>query len=84
MKPYSPLRSESMRCFYNSLNEKDRRRYVGVEALKFGHGGRVYIYETGRKVSAEFKNTIRIVFDNIDPTWNYCAIPIDEANAQVI
>ena len=34
---------ESMRCFYNSLNEKDSRRYAGLEALKIGHGGRNYI-----------------------------------------
>ncbi|MEA3341665.1 MAG: hypothetical protein U9R15_17005, partial [Chloroflexota bacterium] len=34
---------ESMRNFYNSLNEKDRRRYAGVEALKIGHGGQNYI-----------------------------------------
>ena len=36
---------EAMRCFYNSLNEKDRRRYAGVEALKIGYGGRSYIAE---------------------------------------
>ena len=32
-----------MRRFYNSLSEKDRRRYAGLEALKFGHGGGSYI-----------------------------------------
>ena len=34
-----------MRSFYNSLNEKDGRRYAGLEALKIGHGGRSYIAE---------------------------------------
>lgn len=34
---------ESMMRFYNSLNEKDGRRYAGLEALKIGHGGRNYI-----------------------------------------
>ena len=34
---------ENMRYFYNSLNEKDGRRYAGLEALKIGHGGRNYI-----------------------------------------
>jgi transposase len=34
---------ETMRRFYDSLNEKDRRRYAGVEALKIGYGGRGYI-----------------------------------------
>lgn len=42
---YSREIEESMRNFYNSLNEKDRRRYAGVEALKIGHGGRNYIAE---------------------------------------
>ena len=34
---------ETMRRFHSSLNEKDGRRYAGVEALKIGHGGRSYI-----------------------------------------
>ena len=25
--------------FYRSLNERDRRRYAAIEALKLGHGG---------------------------------------------
>ena len=43
MQPYPPEVEAIMRSFYQSLNEKDRRRYAGIEALKFGHGGRVYI-----------------------------------------
>ena len=43
MEPYPPKVEETMRNFYNSLSEKDRRRYAGVEALKLGHGGRNYI-----------------------------------------
>ena len=31
--------------FYNSLSEKDRRRYAAIEAKKLGHGGDVYIYK---------------------------------------
>ena len=27
---------------YNSLNERDRRRYAAVEAVKLGHGGIEY------------------------------------------
>lgn len=38
------------------------------------------VYETGRKVAADFKETMRIVFDQFLPHWNYRAIPI----AQVI
>ena len=40
---YDRKTEETMRRFYNSLNEKDRRRYAGVEALKIGHGGQGYI-----------------------------------------
>ena len=43
MEPYPPEVEETMRRFYNSLNEKDRRRFAGFEALRFGHGGRSYI-----------------------------------------
>jgi hypothetical protein len=34
-----------MKSFYQSLNEKDRRRYAAVEADKLGHGGLKYIAE---------------------------------------
>jgi transposase len=43
MQPYDSEIEETMRRYYNSLSEKDRRRYAGLEALKFGHGGRSYI-----------------------------------------
>ncbi len=43
MEPYPPEIEETMRRFYNSLNERDRRRFAGFEALRFGHGGRSYI-----------------------------------------
>ena len=34
------------------------------------------IYQTGRKVSDTFKSTMRLVFDETLPRWNYCAIPM--------
>jgi hypothetical protein len=40
MTPYPSEVEETMRRFYHSLNEKDRRRFAGLEALRFGHGGR--------------------------------------------
>ena len=43
MKRYESELERSMREFYESLNEKDRRRYAGIEALKLGEGGRNYI-----------------------------------------
>lgn len=43
MENYSPEIEATMREFYASLNERDRRRYAGLEALKLGHGGQHYI-----------------------------------------
>ena len=43
MEPYSPEVEETMRHFSHSLKEKDRRRFAGWEALRFGPGGRSYI-----------------------------------------
>jgi len=45
MQPYPPETEEILRRYYDSLNEKDRRRYAGIEALKLGHGGQNYIAE---------------------------------------
>ena len=36
MQPYAPEMEAAMKNFYDSLNEKDRRRYAGIEALKPG------------------------------------------------
>jgi hypothetical protein len=33
------------------------------------------VYETGRKVADDFKQTMRIVFDNVLPRFNYRALP---------
>ena len=43
--PYSDETEQRMRDFYLSLNERDRRRYAGLEANKLGHGGISYISE---------------------------------------
>jgi Rhodopirellula transposase DDE domain len=40
---YSPRIEAQMRDFYNSLSEKDRRRYAAIEASKLGSGGITYI-----------------------------------------
>lgn len=34
---------QQMRRLYDSLNERDRRRYAAIEASKLGHGGISYI-----------------------------------------
>jgi hypothetical protein len=43
MKLYSGDVERHMRLLYDSLSEKDRRRYAAVEAEKLGHGGEQYI-----------------------------------------
>jgi Rhodopirellula transposase DDE domain len=43
MTPYPPDIERTMRAFYHSLREQDRRRYAAVEAAKLGHGGVEYI-----------------------------------------
>jgi len=40
---YSNEISKTMKKFFESLSEKDRRRYAAVEALKLGNGGQKYI-----------------------------------------
>ena len=40
---YPPLVVEQMRWYYDTLSEKDKRRYAAVESLKIGHGGIAYI-----------------------------------------
>jgi hypothetical protein len=40
---YSPAIEAQMRAFYQSLSEKDRRRYAALEACKLEHGGPSYI-----------------------------------------
>lgn len=43
MFPYPPTVCEHMKRFYDSLSEKDRRRYAAVEAEKLGYGGIAYL-----------------------------------------
>jgi hypothetical protein len=43
MTPYNPTLEQKMKKFYETLSEKDKRRYAGVEAMKFGRGGVAYI-----------------------------------------
>jgi predicted HTH transcriptional regulator len=42
-RTYEKVIEESMKNFYNSLSEKDKRRYSAVEALKLPHGSMKYI-----------------------------------------
>jgi hypothetical protein len=43
MGTYTPEVVDQMKRFYDSLSEKDRRRYAAVEAAKLGYGGLEYV-----------------------------------------
>lgn len=43
MNCYSVAVERQMQALYDSLSEKDRRRYAAVEAVKLGHGGLQYV-----------------------------------------
>ena len=56
MHPYSPETEQLMQRVYQTLSEKDQRRYAAIEALKLGHGGIRYIaqlFGCGRNRVAE-------------------------------
>lgn len=40
---YAPETESRVRGFYQTLSEKDQRRYVAVEALRLGFGGIEYL-----------------------------------------
>ncbi len=43
LQPYSKEIEEQMQMLYQSLSEKDRRRYAAIEAKKLGFGGISYV-----------------------------------------
>ena len=43
MLTYSARVEQAMKTFYDSLREKDRRRYAAVAAATLGQGGRAYL-----------------------------------------
>jgi hypothetical protein len=43
VQAYNPAIERRMKEFYDTLSEKDKRRYAGVEAMKLGRGGVAYI-----------------------------------------
>jgi hypothetical protein len=45
MENYNEYIEESMNGFFNTLNERDKRKYAAIEAIKLGYGGIGYISE---------------------------------------
>lgn len=62
MPTYSFAIADQMRSFYQSLSEKDRRRYAAIEAAKLGRGGISYI---ARVLQCD-RHTIRQGFEELD------------------
>ena len=73
MTGYNAKVEARMRVFYDSLSEKDRRRYAAVEAEKLGHGGTDYI----ANLFACDPNTIRQGQEDVDQ------LPQDAAEGRV-
>jgi hypothetical protein len=61
---YEPEVERQMKTLYESLNERDRRRYAAIEARKLGHGGQSYIK---RLLGCDFKTLRRGLADLTDP-----------------
>ena len=60
-----------MQSFYNTLSEKDQRRYAAVEARRLGHGGIAYVAgifgcSTKTISRAEFPGNDRQELDSLD------------------
>lgn len=70
MEPYDQAIEPHMKRFYASLSEKDRRRYAGIEALRYGLGGRNSIANvlgcSRRTVSKGAKEVSQLSKANVD------------------
>jgi len=73
MASYSSQVERHMKALYDSLSEKDRRRYAAVEAEKLGYGGAQYVAE----LFGCDPTTIRHGYDDIEN------LPIDTAGNRV-
>ena len=73
MQSYPPAVCKQMKLFYESLSEKDRRRYASVEAEKLAHGGVEYIAD----VLGCDPQTIRQGREDIEQ------LPADEAEGRI-
>jgi hypothetical protein len=73
MDPYPSVVCEHMKAFYDSLSEKDRRRYAAVEAEKLGHDGVEYVAAVlgcDQKTIRQGRNDVR-------------QLPVDDAEGRI-
>ena len=54
LHPYPAEIERKMKELYDSLNEKDRRRYAAIEAAKLGYGGPAYVSRLWGATSRRF------------------------------
>lgn len=73
MTTYAPEIENQMKSFFDSLSEKDCRRYAAVEATKLGYGGIEYV---ARVLDCD-SNTIRHGMQDVEQ------LPVDEAAERV-
>jgi len=57
-KVYPTEIEEKMQLHFSLLNEKDRRHYAAVEALRLGYGGKKYIGKLFKIGQARIRNGI--------------------------
>lgn len=76
-KVYGPEIEQLLRQYYQSLSEKDRRRFAAVEAITLGHGGISYIEnilgcsrKTIRTGMQELKQLPNNTMGNVDQATN--------------
>ncbi len=72
-RPYDEVTERQMRGFYETLSEKDRRRYGAVEAARLGHGGIEYVAD----VLGCSRRTIERAKEELD------RLPEDEAQDRI-
>ena len=70
---YEPHIEERMRRFWETLSERDRRRFAALEAARLGHGGIEYVAE----VLGSSTRTIERGADELDQ------LPTDPAAGRV-
>lgn len=73
MVTYAPEVEARMKAFFDSLSEKDRRRYAAVEVAKLGHGGLDYVSH----VLGCHPQTIQQGSEDVE------ALPADEAEGRI-
>ncbi|MBI1927659.1 hypothetical protein HYR99_25880 [Candidatus Poribacteria bacterium] len=64
-------------CLYNVVLLEFKGLSVTVDIINKA-------YQTGRKVAADFKEKMKILFDDYLPQWNYTVVPQKEENVGVI